>query len=77
MLVRCVLEHVREQNGTAVGTDVLIAVVGVFVGIRLAIRNEATPASLQSFARAWPVASSPRGIGHRLTNSVQFVQFSP
>jgi hypothetical protein len=40
MLLRRVIEHVREQNWTAVGIDFLIVVIGVFVGIQVANWNE-------------------------------------
>jgi hypothetical protein len=39
MLLRRVIEHVREQNWTAVGIDFLIVVIGVFVGIQVANWN--------------------------------------
>ena len=41
MRLRRLLEHVREQNWTAVGIDFVIVVVGVFVGIQVANWNEA------------------------------------
>jgi hypothetical protein len=41
MLLRRVIEHVREQNWTAVGIDFVIVVRGVFVGIQVANWNEA------------------------------------
>ena len=41
MLLRRVIEHVREQNWTAVGIDFAIVVIGVFVGIQVANWNEA------------------------------------
>jgi hypothetical protein len=40
MLLRRVIEHVREQNWTAVGIDFVIVVVGVFVGIQVSNWNE-------------------------------------
>jgi hypothetical protein len=40
MLLRRVIEHVREQNWTAVGIDFAIVVIGVFVGIQVANWNE-------------------------------------
>ncbi len=40
MLLRRVIEHVREQNWTAVGIDFVIVVIGVFVGIQVANWNE-------------------------------------
>jgi hypothetical protein len=39
MLLRRVIEHVREQNWTAIGIDFVIVVVGVFVGIQVANWN--------------------------------------
>jgi hypothetical protein len=41
MLLRRVIEHVREQNWTAVGIDFVIVVIGVFFGIQVANWNEA------------------------------------
>jgi hypothetical protein len=40
MLLRRVIEHVREQNWVAVFIDFLIVVVGVFIGIQVANWNE-------------------------------------
>jgi hypothetical protein len=39
MLLRRVIEHVREQNWTAVGIDFVIVVIGVFVGIQVSNWN--------------------------------------
>ena len=41
MLFRRVLDHVKEQNWTAVGIDFVIVVVGVFIGIQVANWNQA------------------------------------
>ena len=41
MLLRRVIEHVRDQNWTAVAIDFAIVVVGVFVGIQVANWNAA------------------------------------
>ena len=41
MLLRHVIEHVRDQNWIAVGIDFVIVVIGVFVGIQVANWNEA------------------------------------
>ena len=41
MILRRVIEHVREQNWTAVGIDLVIMVVGVFLGIQLGNWNAA------------------------------------
>ena len=41
MLLRRVIEHLRDQNWTAVGIDFVIVVIGVFVGIQVANWNEA------------------------------------
>lgn len=41
MILRRVIEHVREQNWTAIGIDFCIVVVGVFFGIQVANWNEA------------------------------------
>ena len=40
MLLRRVIEHVRDQNWTAVAIDFVIVVIGVFVGIQVANWNE-------------------------------------
>ncbi len=41
MILRRVIEHVREQNWTAVGLDFVIVVVGVFIGIQVSNWNDA------------------------------------
>ena len=41
MILRRVMEHVRDQNWTAVAIDFCIVVIGVFVGIQVANWNEA------------------------------------
>jgi hypothetical protein len=41
VILRRVIQHVREQNWTAVCIDFVIVVVGVFVGIQVANWNEA------------------------------------
>lgn len=41
MLLRRMTEHVKAQNWTAVGLDLLVVVVGVFVGIQVSNWNEA------------------------------------
>lgn len=41
MLLRRVIEHVKEQNWFAVGIDLIIVVVGVFIGIQVANWNDA------------------------------------
>ncbi|MFY2763573.1 hypothetical protein [Arenimonas sp. MALMAid1274] len=40
MRLRRVIEHVREQNWTAIGIDLVIVIVGVFIGIQVANWNE-------------------------------------
>lgn len=40
MLLRRVVEHVRDQNWFAVGIDFVIVVLGVFIGIQVANWNE-------------------------------------
>jgi hypothetical protein len=40
MILRRVIEHVREQNWTAIGIDFLIVVVGVFIGIQVSNWND-------------------------------------
>lgn len=41
MLLRRVIDHVREQNWFAVGIDFVIVVVGVYIGIEVANWNDA------------------------------------
>jgi hypothetical protein len=41
VILRRVMQHVREQNWFAVGIDFLIVVVGVFIGIQVANWNDA------------------------------------
>jgi hypothetical protein len=41
MLLRRVIEHVRQQHWTAVGIDFVIVVIGVFVGIQVSNWNQA------------------------------------
>ncbi|WP_412061293.1 DUF6090 family protein [Rubrivirga sp. IMCC45206] len=41
MIFRRVLQHVRDQNWTAIGIDLVIVVVGVFLGIQLGNWNAA------------------------------------
>ena len=41
MLFRRVLQHVKDQNWTAVGIDFVIVVVGVFIGLQVANWNDA------------------------------------
>ncbi len=41
MLLRRVIEHVRNQNWFAVGVDFVIVVIGVFIGIQVANWNDA------------------------------------
>ncbi|WP_412061302.1 hypothetical protein [Rubrivirga sp. IMCC45206] len=41
MILRRVIQHVRDQNWTAVGIDFVIVVVGVFLGIQLGNWNAA------------------------------------
>jgi large-conductance mechanosensitive channel len=40
MLLRRVIEHVKDQNWLAVFLDFVIVVVGVFIGIQVANWNE-------------------------------------
>jgi len=39
MILRRVIEHVRTQNWTAIGIDLVIVVVGVFIGIQVSSWN--------------------------------------
>lgn len=41
MLLRRVIEHVRTQNWTAIAIDLVIVVVGVFIGIQVSNWNDA------------------------------------
>ncbi len=41
MILRRVITHVRKQEWTAIGIDLVIVVVGVFIGIQVANWNEA------------------------------------
>ena len=41
MILRRVIEHVRKQEWTAIGIDLVIVVVGVFIGIQVANWNDA------------------------------------
>ena len=41
MILRRVIEHVRNQQCTAIGIDLVIVVLGVFIGIQVANWNEA------------------------------------
>ena len=41
MLLRRVIEHLRRQEWTAIAIDLVIVVVGVFIGIQVANWNEA------------------------------------
>lgn len=41
MLVRRITRHVRDQNWTAIAIDVVIVVVGVFIGIQVPNWNAA------------------------------------
>lgn len=40
MILRRVVQHVREQNWTAIGIDLVIVVAGVFIGIQVSNWNE-------------------------------------
>ena len=40
MLLRRVIAHVRRQEWTAIGIDLVIVVVGVFIGIQVSNWNE-------------------------------------
>lgn len=41
MILRRVIAHVRKQEWTAIWIDLIIVVVGVFIGIQVANWNEA------------------------------------
>ncbi|WP_412067265.1 hypothetical protein [Rubrivirga sp. IMCC43871] len=41
MILRRITQHVRDQNWTAIGIDLVIVVVGVFVGLQVNTWNEA------------------------------------
>lgn len=40
MILRRVIEHVRDQNWAAIGIDFCIVVIGVFFGIQVASWNQ-------------------------------------
>ena len=40
MLLRRITQHVKDQNWIAVGIDLVIVVVGVFIGVQAANWNE-------------------------------------
>jgi len=41
MIMRSITRHVRDRNWFAVGIDFVIAIVGVFIGIQVAIWKDA------------------------------------
>jgi hypothetical protein len=41
MLLRRFIEHVKDQNWSAVGLDFVIVVLGVFIGIQVSNWNDA------------------------------------
>ena len=47
MLLRRIIEHVKVQNWTAVLLDLLIVVVGVFIGIQVANWNDERQAQVE------------------------------
>lgn len=47
MLLRRITKHVKEQNWTAVGLDLVIVVFGVFIGIQVANWNDARTEALR------------------------------
>jgi hypothetical protein len=48
MLLRRVMEHVREQNWSAIAIDFVIVVVGVFIGIQVSNWNDARATDRQA-----------------------------
>ena len=41
MILRSLMEHISEQNWLAVGPDLAIVIIGVFIGIQVSNRNPA------------------------------------
>lgn len=73
MLLRRVIDHVREQNWTAVGIDFVIVVVGVFVGIQVSNWNDSRRGAEQQQRYIERLASDFRGIKQR--TDAHFVTF--
>ena len=47
MLLRRFMQHVKEQNWFAVGLDVIVVIVGIFLGMQVTEWNEARKESIQ------------------------------
>jgi hypothetical protein len=62
MLLRRVAEHVRQQHWTAIGIDLAIVVLGVFIGLQVANWNQA---AIERARRAAPCNGSRKTCGCR------------
>lgn len=63
MILRRVMEHVRDQNWAAVGIDFCIVVIGVFFGIQVANWNDARAEERRGSAYAGRLAPPAPGRG--------------
>ena len=66
MLLRRVIDHVREQNWTAVGIDFVFVVVGVVIGIQVANWNEERQGAEQQQRYVERLAADFRSIQQRI-----------
>jgi hypothetical protein len=66
LLLRRVIDHVREQNWTAVGVDFVIVVVGVFIGIQVSNWNDSRRGAEQQQRYIERLASDFRSIQQRI-----------
>lgn len=64
MILRRITEHVSAQNWFAVGTDFVIVVVGVFIGIQVANLNDDRLDRIESGTRS-PAIFSDRPLTDR------------
>ena len=65
MILRRFMQHVREQNWTAVGLDFAIVVLGVFLGFQLTSWNE----NLQERGE---IAQSLSGVANEIATSMEY-----
>lgn len=66
MLLRRVIDHVRDQNWTAVGIDFVIVVVGVFIGIQVSNWNDYRRGAEQQQRYVERLATDFRSIQQRI-----------
>jgi len=71
MLLRRVIEHVKEQNWTAVALDFVIVVVGVFIGIQVSNWNDARAEKAQEAAILLQLESEFSEIREALLKQIQ------